>query len=83
LSTKHGIKAQEVDQEMSKFKIVGFKVGQSRPTADRIIMVPEWPPLYPETKQTFELDILKVGFAIHDAFYRAGSDSISIRRVDE
>jgi hypothetical protein len=66
-----------------KVKIVGFKVGKSRPTANRTMIVPEWPPHYPETKQTFELDILKVGFAIHDAVHRAGSDFISIRRVDE
>jgi len=61
-----------------KLKIVGFKIGKSRPTANRTFKANDSPF---ESNEDFENTKSELGFVILQVL--AGSDFISIRRVDD
>lgn len=64
-----------------KIKMIGFKVGQSRPTGNRTFSLPERPATYPFSPT--ELSILdeKLGQALREVLGK--SDFVSIRRINE
>jgi len=64
-----------------KIKIVGFKVGKSRPITNRTATVPKRQPVPPYDRPR-EVAALAIGYQIIEAC-DLGSDFISIRRVDE
>lgn len=71
-----------------KIKVVGFKVGQSRPTANRTVSVKEPSvkvpfgyPISDADKENLVKGIARLGKSVYLTL--AKSDFISIRRVDD